>query len=126
MKNKEDNTFKCIFNLFHLFAVIALVVVFSYWSVNAYLKYQSEPISTTTELRYGEDNKGKISMPVLTFCVKPVWKNCGYAKGLMPYEHAINCLVNYGNVTEFVEKISYKNPVKGNTQRYNAFSILYH
>ena len=124
MKNKEDTTFKCIFKLFHLFAVIALVIVFSYWSVNAYQKYKSEPISTTTELRYGEDNKGKISMPVLTFCVKPVWKSCGYAKGLMPYEHAVNCIVNYGNVTEFVDKISYKNPVKGNT--HDTLSVLYH
>ena len=54
-----------------LFSILVLISVFIYWAIGAYIKYEQEPISTSTEYRLGDDDLGNFYLPVVTFYKYP-------------------------------------------------------
>ena len=100
-----------------LASVILLIVIFIYWTVTAYLKYLSEPVSTSLEHRLGDDDLGNFTLPVISFCLahyspasSPHLKQCNIthrqkiSKDGMT-NAAIDCMEDYANVSEFLEAI---------------------
>ena len=92
---------------------------FIYWTVTAFEKYLSEPISTSIEYRVGDDNKNNFVLPIFTFCP-------GYGNRLLKCpkpirqlmfdssvttDAAIECMKEYDNFTEFLDAIDVPIPV---------------
>ena len=109
------------FNIIWLISAFVLAGIFSYWSQQAWQKYESEPVSNNLELRYGDDNLGNITLPAVTIC-KPwfeVGDYCNYKEKQEPiYKNAIDCIEKINNVSKFVDDIKYDNPVKGMNHLY--------
>ena len=96
-----------------LASVVLLIAIFIYWTITAYLKYLSEPVSTSLEHRLGDDNLGNFTLPVISFCYRPSLssshlKNCNqthrrkiYSKGMI--NAAIDCMKDYANVSDFLK-----------------------
>ena len=102
-----------------LLSILLLISVFIYWTVTAFEKYLSEPISTSIEYRVGDDNKNNFVLPIFTFCP-------GYGNRLLKCpkpirqlmfdssvttDAAIECMKEYDNFTEFLDAIDVPMPV---------------
>ena len=99
--------------------VLLLVAIFIYWTITAYLKYQSEPVSTSLEHRLGDDDLGNFTLPVISFCrahynesldKSPHLKNCNliHRENILKdgmTNAAIACMQDYDNVLDFLEAI---------------------
>ena len=105
MANRKGLVLKIISQSIKIFSVCILISLFSYWSINAWVKYSSEPIVTHTEFRFGDDNEGNLSMPVLSFC------KLGKQKCCTPESYLSADLIN---TTDFIESIKYPRPFEGN------------
>ena len=94
-----------------LFSILVLISVFIYWAIGAYIKYEQEPISTSTEYRLGDDDLGNFSLPVITFfSINPIQRlpKCNKIhEDKVPTEGMtgalISCMQDYDNVTAFLE-----------------------
>ena len=102
-----------------LFSILVLISVFIYWTITAYLKYEQEPISTSTEDRLGDDDLGNFSLPVITFFIvpylrlpkcKPVHRAKILSEGIVAA--SISCMQDYDNVTAFLEDVHVPNFMK--------------
>ena len=105
MAERKGSVLKCISQSIKIFSAFILISLCCYWSVNAWLKYSDEPIVTHTEFRFGDDNEGNLSMPVISFC------KLNHQKCCTPESYS---LTNLTNVTAFIESIKYARPFEGN------------
>ena len=105
MAERKGSVLKCISLSIKIFSAFILISLFCYWSINAWLKYSSEPIVTHTEFRFGDDNEGNLSMPVISFCKLNSQKCCTPESYLS---------TNLTNATAFIESIKYSRPFEGN------------
>ena len=99
--------------------VLLLVAIFIYWTITAYLKYQSEPVSTSLEHRLGDDDFGNFTLPVISFCrahynesldKSPHLKNCNsiHRENILKNgmtNAAIDCMQDFDNIPDFLEAI---------------------
>ena len=103
-----------------LVSLILLIAIFIYWTITAYVKYLSEPVSTSLEHRLGDDNLGNFTLPIISFCLahwastsldsSPHLKKCDktYRQKISKdgmTNAAIDCMQDYANVSEFLEAI---------------------
>ena len=95
-----------------LFSILVLISVFIYWAIGAYMKYELEPISTSTEYRLGDDDLGNFSLPVITFFLaenfripkcKKIHRDKIKTEGTTGA--SISCMQEYDNVTSFMESV---------------------
>ena len=80
------------------------------------MKYEQEPISTSTEYRLGDDDLGNFSLPVFSFCVVPGerLKKCKeiHRKKIAKegvIAASISCMQDYENVTAFLDDVQIRN-----------------
>ncbi len=90
-----------------------LLTIFIYWSYSALTKYFDEPVATQIEFKFGDDDKGNISFPVLTFCKLDLdyideALGCGENSFLL-FEKFNECMNSTPDLTieTFLEKIKY-------------------
>ena len=104
-----------------LFSILVLISVFIYWTITACLKYEQEPISTSTEDRLGDNDLGNFSLPVITFFTVPKFRlpKCQpihrakiLSEGIIAA--SISCMQDYENVTAFMEDVHVPNFMKRN------------
>ena len=104
--------------------VFLLVAIFIYWTITAYIKYESEPVSTSLEHRLGDDDLGNFTLPVISFCrahynesldKSPHLKKCNIihrqkilTDGMT--NAAIDCMQDYDNISDFLEAIKIDYP----------------
>ena len=102
-----------------LFSILVLISVFIYWAIGAYMKYELEPISTSTEYRLGDDDLGNFSLPVFTFFFiekfripkcKKIHRDKMWTEGMTAA--SISCMQDYDNVTAFLEDVHVQNPMR--------------
>ena len=102
-----------------LFLILVLISVFIYWAIGAFLKYEQEPISTSTEYRLGDDDLGNFSLPIFTFFFIEKFRilKCGenhrakiWTEGTTAA--SISCMQDYDNVTAFLKDNHVPNPMK--------------
>ena len=95
-----------------LFSILVLISVFIYWAIGAYIKYEQEPISSSTEYRLGDDDLGNFSLPVISFFSfnpkQQLPPKCNKIhEDKVPTEGMtgalISCMQDYDNVTAFLE-----------------------
>ncbi len=48
---------------------LILLVIFVYWSVNAIMKYISQPVATEIKFKFGDNDTGYIGLPAFTVCL---------------------------------------------------------
>ena len=101
---KGEGNKKCIANFIRFIALVVLLSLFFYWTISAWNKYLDEPIATQIQFRYGDDDFGNISMPVISFCQLPPLKYCNKT-GFPTYKNALDCIASLGNVTKFEESL---------------------
>lgn len=111
-----------VYGFFRLTFLISYILLFSYWSILAWTKYQDEPIATNTEFRLGDDNLGNFTSPVISFCrhryinaymkkcKAKTWKALQKEKGEI--EALIKCMQKYENVNEFLKESKTQELVK--------------
>ena len=119
--------------------VLLLVAIFIYWTITAYLKYQSEPVSTSLEHRLGDDDLGNFTLPVISFCrahynesldKSPHLKNCNqiHRENILKdgmTNAAIDCMQDFDKVSDFLEAIKiehsshYRKTLAFDTSGYN-------
>ena len=89
------------------------------YSYEALERYESEDVTNSLEMKYGDDDLGNIAMPAITICpaAKPKLNNeCRSPYPKEPYyQYSIDCIQQLNNVSKFVDSIKYDNPVKGKT-----------
>ena len=102
-----------------LVSLILLIAIFIYWTITAYLKYESEPVSTSLEHRLGDDDLGNFTLPVISFCrahynesldKSPHLKNCNlvHRENILKdgmTNAAIDCMQDFDKVSDFLEAI---------------------
>ena len=109
---------KCTAVSIRIFSACILLSLFSYWSISAFQKYLDEPIATRTEFRFGDDNLGNLSMPVISFCRSPFhrysYDKCKKAKkGPIKWSDTIKCIQELGTISKFFESLAYSRPYEG-------------
>ena len=117
---------KCTAVSIRIFSACILLTLFSYWSISAFLKYLDEPIATRTEFRFGDDNLGNISMPVISFCKSPFHRYSNDQCKARNWYETMKCIKKLGNAAKFVESITYTRPYRGKTlNKFNMWQIFY-
>ena len=113
-----------------LFLILVLISVFIYWAIGAYVKYELEPISTSTEYRLGDDDLGNFSLPVITFFLqenfripkcKKIHRDKIKTEGTTGA--SISCMQEYDNVTSFMKSVHVPRVMKRNNFRINSWEI---
>ena len=67
---KNHNVFKSLILAFKVFSLLALTVIFLYWSATAIVKFKSLPTSSTVAYRFGDDGHGNIDFPAISICLE--------------------------------------------------------
>ena len=103
---------RCLKTFMEIISISLYLAIFCYWTVTAFQKYCNEPISTNFEYRFGDDDKGNITFPVITFCQRVVIPECTKENGLfLRYESALDCINALNNASQFEEAIKVQNLV---------------
>ena len=54
---------------FKFISILALILIFLYWSIIAIIHYESGPISSSVSYRFGDDGHGNYEFPAITICL---------------------------------------------------------
>ena len=103
---------RCLKTFMEIISIGLYLAIFCYWTVTAFQKYRSQPISTNFEYRFGDDDKGNITFPVLTFCQRVTIPSCTEDRGqFLNYDQALECIKTLNNVSQFENAINVDNVV---------------
>ena len=67
-KVKQKWNFDKLQAILRKLALFSFYLIFVYWSSQAVFKYLSEPTNTSIEYTLGDNGKGTIKFPLVTFC----------------------------------------------------------
>jgi hypothetical protein len=85
-------------------AELAFFLIFMYWSIEAFNKFDSDPISSNINFRYGDDNKGNIQFPAISICLDRFSRLTG--PGSPVYNKCSNPAKSFVNVLLFCTDLS--------------------